>query len=188
MVAIWKKLSSVYVLENPWYKVRQDKVIRPDGKQGLYNVVECGQSVFIVPVTEDHKIILIKQFRYTTQRGGWELPAGSVDEGEDPLTAAKRELKEETGFVANDWQSLDATFDSMNGMCDAVAHVFIARNLKDSHVHEQTAEGITGMQSFSFQEIVTMIQDGRIVDGLSIASLMKFFISEKELEQQLTVN
>lgn len=174
----WQKLSSRYVLENRWYKVRQDKVVRPDGQEGEYNVVECGRSVFIVPVTHDGKILLIKLFRYTTQREGWEVPAGGVEQGEEPLAAAKRELKEETGLVSDDWEEV-AVFDSMNGMTDALGHVFEVRNLADLNPadydvrgDDQAEEGITDMRAFSPEEVVRMIREGQILDAPSIAALM----------------
>ncbi len=177
---MWKKLSSKYVLKNPWYKVRQDKVARPDGSEGVYNVVECGESVFIVPLDEDGKVVLIKQFRYTTQREGWELPAGSIGKGEDALAAARRELKEETGYTADDWKELGPAFDSMNGICDATGHVFVARSLTASPRNEQSEEGITAMQLFAPHEVIAMIKNGEVVDGLTIASLMKFIITASE--------
>jgi len=174
----WKTISSKYVLENPWYKVRQDSVIRPDGNEGTYNVVECGKSVFVVPVTSEGKILLEKFFRYTTQHEGWEIPAGSVEQGEKPLEAAERELQEETGLVSEAWQEI-GTFDSMNGMTDAVAHVLEAKGLTQTGHHEQEEEGITAVRAFSFEEVIAMILDGSIVDALSIAALMQFFASHK---------
>lgn len=170
----WKKVQSKYIAENPWYKVRQDRVIRPDGTEGTYNVIECGESVFIVPITKDKKILLVKLFRYTTQHEAWEVPAGGVEAGETPLVAAKRELQEETGYTGTTWQAL-GSFESMNGMTDAVAHVFEASGLNETQYHEKQEEGIIKVQGFSFDEAITMILEGSIVDGLSIAALMQFF-------------
>lgn len=174
MTSKWKKLDSKYILENPWYKVRQDKVISPDGKQGEYNVVECGLSVFVVPVTADGKIMLIKLFRYTTQHEGWEVPAGGVELSEKPLTAAKRELQEESGFTAGTWKEL-GHFDSMNGMTNAEAYVFEAKDLVSTNLHAQEEEGIIKVKAFTPQEILNMIQNGEIVDALSIAALVYVF-------------
>jgi len=136
----WKKVSSKYVLQNPWYGVRQDEVIRPDGSVGVFNVVECGESVFVLPVTEDDKILLVYLYRYPTQRFGWEIPAGGVERDELPLQAAKRELQEEAGYQASQWEKV-GTFDSMNGMTDAVGHVYIAKGLRATATNEKTEEG-----------------------------------------------
>jgi 8-oxo-dGTP pyrophosphatase MutT (NUDIX family) len=168
----WKKVRSTYVLQNPWYSVRQDEVIRPDGNTGVFNVVECGKSVFILPVTEEGKILLVHLYRYPTQNAGWELPAGGVEAGETPLRAAKRELQEETGRKAENWQSV-GMFESMNGMTDATAHVFIAKGLMATSSNEKGEEGITRVKAFTVKEIMNMIAEEKIVDALTIASLMR---------------
>lgn len=173
----WQTLSSSYPLENPWYKVRQDKVIRPDGKDGTYNVIEKPESVFIVPVTDDKQILMVKLFRYTTQREGWEIPAGGIEKGESPEAAAKRELQEETGCVSSSWRSL-GDFDSMNSITDSKAHVFIAERLHYGNHHEQEEEGITKMHSFTLSEVLDLIKTGGVVDGLTIAALMKVIVAD----------
>ncbi|MGH7158154.1 MAG: NUDIX domain-containing protein [Candidatus Saccharimonadales bacterium] len=172
MASKWQTLASKYVLENPWYKVRQDIVIRPDGKEGTYNVVESGRSVFVIPITSSGKIVLIKLYRYTTQHEGWEVPAGGVNKAEDVLVAAKRELQEETGLTSENWDKI-GTFDSMNGMSDAAAEVFEARSLTLTSQNEQAEEGITKVGEFAFEEVFKMIRNGQIVDGLSIAAIMQ---------------
>lgn len=171
----WTKLNTKYTLQNPWFRVRKDEVIRPDGEKGEYNVVECGKSIFVVPITEDNKVLLVKLFRYSTQHEGWEVPAGGVDPGEAPLAAAKRELQEETGLSGGHWQEV-GSFDSMNGITDSMAHVFGASQFKNEGQNNQEEEGITEVRAFTFNEILQMIQDGRILDALSIAALMQFFI------------
>lgn len=170
-----QKIASTYPYETPWFKVREDTVKKKDGTETTFYVVECPESAFIVPVTDDNKIILVKLFRYRTQRGGWEVPAGSVDPGEDKLTAANRELQEETGYQAKEMRELSPSFDSMNGASNAVAHVFVATGLVPSNHNEQAEEGITEMRAFSWHEVVSMVKDGQIVDGLSIAALMKYY-------------
>lgn len=174
----WTKLNTKYILKNPWFKVRKDEVIRPDGEKGEYNVVECGKSVFIVPITEDNKVLLVKLFRYPTQHEGWEVPAGGVDPGEAPLAAAKRELQEETGLFGKSWREI-GSFDSMNGITDSISYVFGARQLKNEGKNDQEEEGITEVRAFTFNEVLQMIQDGKILDALSIAALLQFFINNE---------
>jgi 8-oxo-dGTP pyrophosphatase MutT (NUDIX family) len=171
-----RKTASTYPYETPWFKVREDTVKKKDGTETTFYVVECPESAFIVPITDDSKMVLVKLFRYRTQREGWEVPAGSVDPGEDRLTAAKRELQEETGYEAKEVRELSPSFDSMNGASDAVAHVFVATGLTQSDHNEQAEEGITEVRAFAWNEIIDMIKNGEIVDGLSIAALMKYYI------------
>lgn len=170
-----QKTGSTYPYTTPWFKIREDTVKKQDGSETTFYVVECPESAFIIPIDQDGKIVLVKQFRYRTQRSGWEVPAGSVDTGEDSLEAAKRELQEETGFVAKSIRTLAAPFDSMNGTSDAIGSVFIATDLVQSGHNEQNEEGITDMRTFAWDEIIAMIKNGEIVDGLSIAALMQYY-------------
>lgn len=173
----WKTVSSSYVHQNPWYKIRQDKVIRPDGKQGTYNVLEKPESVFVIPLTTDQRIMLTSLYRYTTGRSGWELPCGGVEPGESTLQAAQRELQEETSYTSNNLQYV-GNFDSMNGITDSKSHVYTARNLAWTAVNDQTAEGITATTAFTHNEIMELIAHNKMVDGLSIAAYMKFMATQ----------
>jgi 8-oxo-dGTP pyrophosphatase MutT (NUDIX family) len=176
----WKTLSSSYVLENPWYKVRQDKVIRPDGKEGTYNVIENGESVFVIPITDDQHVLLVSLYRYTTGRTGWEIPCGGIDKGEAILDGAKRELQEETGCTSDNWEYL-GDFDSMNGITDSKSHVFVARDLVQTAHNDQAEEGITTAEAFSPDQVMRLIKEGQMVDGLSIAALMKFLVTHLDM-------
>ena len=87
--------------ENPWIRVREDAVLRPDGEPGVYGVVEVrSPAVFVVPVTEAGEIVLVSVDRYSLGGLSWEVPAGGTD-GEETLAAAVRELREETGLAAH---------------------------------------------------------------------------------------
>ncbi len=91
-------------------------------------------------------------------------------EGQNLLVAAKRELQEETGLIANTWQQI-GKFETANGFSDQVGVVFVAKNLHDSSEHEQAEEGITDCKAFSYTKLKQMIRDGEILDGPTIAAL-----------------
>lgn len=165
----WKKLSSRIAYENPWIRVREDKVIHPGGREGIYAVVEVPPSVFIVACDEERKLQLIECFRYSTDSMSLEIPAGGT-EGEDPLEAAKRELQEETGFTARSWQQI-GELDVHNGVCREVMYVFLATDLKQTGEHEQQADGIKRTLSLPVEEVFAAIASGRIRDSESIAAL-----------------
>lgn len=178
----WRKLSSRYVHENPFYKVREDTVMRPDDKEGMYYVTESGRSVFIVPVTDDGKVLFIKLFRYPTQMESWEIPAGAVEQGEDPLQAAQRELHEETGYTASQWERLgELQMDNSKG--DSLGVVFICTGLSLTGDSHQTEEGIEATAAHSWEEVQTMVTQGELTDASTLAPLMLAFAAKKRTIQ-----
>src|SRR5512145_3310188 len=90
----------------PWYGVRQDRILLPNGTEGVYNVVEMHDAVWVLPVTTAGEIVLLWHYRYPLRAWGWELPSGGIEAGQTPLAAAQRELAEEAGGTAANWQFL----------------------------------------------------------------------------------
>lgn len=183
-MAAWQTHRSAIVYENPWIRVREDAVTRPDGGAGVYGVVEVRQpAVFVVPVTEEDEVVLVEVERYPIRSRSLEVPAGGSD-GEDPLVAARRELREETGMLAGRWQSLGPVF-SLNGVCRAPGHVFLARDLRPAGTPDHTGadgangadgqaeEGIVGTHRLPWSRVLDLVRDATITDNESIAALMR---------------
>jgi 8-oxo-dGTP pyrophosphatase MutT (NUDIX family) len=168
----WVTRSSTTVYENPWIRVREDQVDRPDGTPGIYGVVELrNDAVFIVPVSDDDEVMLVEVDRYATGALSLEVPAGGSD-GEDPLVAARRELHEETGLVADRWEHVGSMY-ALNGVCRAPEHVFLARGLRTTdEPTAQAEEGIIGIRSVPWSEVLGLVADGTITDGETVAALM----------------
>lgn len=172
----WRTLSSRTAYENPWIRVREDAVLRPDGQPGIYGVLEVrSPAVFVVPVTDAGEFVLVEVDRYAIGRRSWEVPAGGAD-GQDLVAAAARELREETGLAAGEWRDLGEVF-SLNGVSDAPGRVFLARGLTLVGGDETEAEGITGLRRVSRSELSAMIARDEITDNESLGALLKAMVA-----------
>lgn len=172
-MAEWQTHGSRIAYENPWIKVRADDVTRPDGEPGEYGVVEVRHhAVFVVPLTDAHEVVMVRLHRYATGCDSLEIPAGGND-GEDLLMAAQRELREETGYVADSWTELGPMY-SLNGLANAPGTAFLARDLRkvgDGEGWEE--EGITGIEVVQWDEVMARIGRGEIHDGETLAALLR---------------
>lgn len=166
----YKTIASKTVYENPWIRVREDKIIRPDGKEGIYGVMESNDSVMVTVLNDKKEIYLINAYSYPDQSWNWELPGGGGD-GEDAIVASKRELVEETGIVAEDWTLLGKT-RVCNGLMTERQSTYLARNLTMTDKKEAEDEAIVSHGKFySLAEIHDMIQQGKINDGQSLTGI-----------------
>ena len=170
----WRVHGSKIVYENPWISVREDRVTRPDGEPGIYGVVHYKNvAVGVLAVEEDH-IYLVGQYRYPLGQYSWEIPEGGCPEGEDPLTAARRELAEETGLEAGNWERLGEAYLS-NSVADEYAVWFLATDLVPG---EQRPDGteVIGVRRVPMDEALAMALDGRITDAFSLVAIMRYAI------------
>jgi 8-oxo-dGTP pyrophosphatase MutT (NUDIX family) len=159
------------VYRNAWLVLREDKVIRPDGAEGIYGVVELPLSCGVVAISDDNQIALVSQWRYVHNKLSLEIPTGGSAEGETPLEAAKRELVEETGLTADSWTAL-GTVDNSNGVTTDVAHMFLARDLKSGASVPQGDEHIE-LHWMPFAEAVRSVMTGGITESVSVAAILK---------------
>ncbi len=166
----WKILSTKTVYQNPWIRVREDTVITPDGKDGIYGVIESKDSVIVGAINKENEIYLIYSFSYPAQSWQWELPGGGSD-GEEIIQASKRELAEETGIVADEWIELPTT-RVCDGLMTEKMHTLIAKGLDfQPKIESEDSNSIEKGQFFSFNTVREMVQSGEIDEGQSITAL-----------------
>lgn len=168
----WQTHDSRTVYENAWIRVREDAVTTPGGGRGIYGVVEVRHpAVFVVPVTDADEVVLVEVERYTTGELSLEVPAGGSD-GEVVEVAARRELREETGLDAEEWQHLGAVH-SLNGVAHAPGHVLLARGLRPAtEGHAQQEEGIARLRRVPWPELMELVQAGAITDNETLGALL----------------
>lgn len=166
-----EKLTSERMFTGKVFNVDRDRVTMPNGRTIEVDVVRHARSVVIAPVPEPGKIILIRQFRYPTNRFLWELPAGSVDEGERPEQAAQRECHEEIGLVPGTVVRLTALYPTP-GYCDEEMIFFRVSGLEksDQPAHVDEDEDIE-TRTFELRDVRDMVRRGEIVDMKTIVAL-----------------
>jgi ADP-ribose pyrophosphatase len=166
----FKILSSQIVWSCPWYRVRQDEIITPDGRPGVYNVVEKADAVWIVPVTKDGQVAMVYQYRHTVDDWCWEIPAGSVKPGSSLEETAHDELHEEVGG-RTDELSYVGRFYLANGICNEVGHIFLATGITLGEPEHEAAE-VMHVHRVPITEALQMARDGRISDGPTALALL----------------
>ncbi|MGA7409353.1 MAG: NUDIX hydrolase [Bryobacteraceae bacterium] len=167
----WITKSSRIAYENRWIRVREDQVIRPDGQPGIYGVVEVPPSVGIVAINQKDHVVLVGQWRYTLNRYLWEIPRGGSEGDPDLLAVAKRELSEEAGVEAEQWEPL-GTLDVNTGITSDVQHLFLATGLRPSQAHHDAEEQID-VAWHPFQHVLEMVMVGQITEVCSVAAILK---------------
>jgi 8-oxo-dGTP pyrophosphatase MutT (NUDIX family) len=168
----WQTLRSRVIYRNAWLVLREDKVIRPDGREGIYGVVEMPPSCGIVAINRDDEIALVSQWRYVHERMSLEIPTGGCEPSEDPLAAAKRELAEETGVHAGSWQPL-GTVDNSNGVTTDIAHMFLAGELTAAGPQAVQGDERVELVWMPFASAVQGVMAGTITESVSVAAILK---------------
>ena len=174
----WKKLSSRTIYENDWMRVFEDHVINPGGGENQYGHVHFkNTAVAIVPLDDAGNTWLVGQDRFTLDRYSWELPMGGAPNDEDPLDAAKRELKEETGLSAVDWSELMRLHTS-NSITDELAIVYVAKTLTEGATAFEETEDLT-VKKLPLEEAVAMVNNSEITDAISVAALLRVALASR---------
>ena len=162
-------IESKVIHEGKIISLSVDKVSLPNGKEAIREVVHHNGGVTIIALPDEHSIVLVKQYRYPIGKATWELPAGRLNVNEDPVLGAKRELKEETGFIPKRMDSLGIVYPAP-GYSNEVLYFFKATDLIDDEAEPDQDENLE-VKVFNIKEAWQMIKDGDMRDAKSIAGI-----------------
>lgn len=163
-----KTIESKELLRTPIFWVTMDKAVDPEGFTIDRAIIQHGGSSVVMPVDDKGRVLLARQYRLPAMDYLWEIPAGRMDEGETPLKAAKRELKEETGLSAKKWTKLFSLYMSPGFLAEKM-HIYVAQELKQGKTQFMEDERIES-RWFTAKEMNEMIKTGKIIDGKTIAA------------------
>ena len=168
----WTRNSRRVAYENPWLTLWHDEVVRPDGQPGIYGVVHFRNvAAGVVAIDARDRVALVGQHRYTLDEYAWEIPEGGVPDGEDPLAGAQRELREETGVDAAEWQEL-ARVHLSNSVTDEVAFLYLATGLQHGPAAPEGSEELE-VRWLPFEEVLARTLDGRITDAMTVLAIQR---------------
>ncbi|MBR9824891.1 MAG: NUDIX hydrolase [Alphaproteobacteria bacterium] len=168
----WLVHSHEDVFETAWMKVESYPITRPDGLAGHYGVVHFkNRALAILPLFETGETILVGQHRFPQDKYSWEIPEGGGDLDGDPQQEAARELKEETGLIAQRWKEV-LRMDLSNSITDESAIGYIATGLTQGEAEPEGTE-VLETRRLHFREVLARVISGEITDSLTVAMVLK---------------
>lgn len=174
----FKVTKSESIFKGRVFELKVDEIEYNSGNKGVRETAVHPGGAVVVPLKNDGKIILVKQYRYPHDKYLFELPAGKLEKGEDPFTCAARELTEETGYTAAEITKLGAIFTTP-GFCSEVLHIYLAKGLTPGNHNREEGEFGMEMYEFTLTEINKMISSGEIVDAKTICGVHYLSLLEK---------
>lgn len=164
-----KVLDSEMIYEGAILNLRRDKVTVRTGT-AYREIVEHNGGAVIVAITDDDKVVMVKQYRASTRRNMLELPAGKIDKDEDPMAAAIRELKEETGYTPGKTVHLISSYPSV-GYTEEMLHIYLCTELEPGETHFDENEALDILE-YEFDTLMEMIRNGELKDGKTQLGLL----------------
>jgi ADP-ribose pyrophosphatase len=161
-----KTLSSKYIYKGKILNLRFEEVELPNRDTSSREIIEFPNSVSVIAITEDKKIVLVKQYRKPCESELLEIVAGKMDKNEDPLECAKRELSEETGYHSENWEKI-ASFYTTPGYSNEFMNMYIARDVIKGKSHPDEDEFLEIIE-MDIKELIEKVKSGEIKDAKTI--------------------
>lgn len=169
-----KMTESTRIYEGKILNLRRDTVELENGDKATREVIEHPGGVSILALDEHDNILMVRQFRYPTEKCIWEIPAGKRSPGEDPKECGMRELEEETGFTANSFELLGTLYPTP-AYCTEVIYIYLAKDLVPSAQKLDEDEFLT-VQPMSVEKVKDMILSGEITDAKTQIAVLKYLV------------
>lgn len=155
------------------FGITVDQVILPNGEEKTFSFLDFAKGVCVLPITNDHEVICIKQYRHALKSWQWELPAGMIDRAEaSPLDVAKMELEEETGYLAEHWLDLGSFYPSPGSTTEEI-FLFAAAGLQASEQRLESSEQIE-LHFIPMEELKEWVASGEFKHGAGLAAILRY--------------
>ncbi len=169
----WKVLSSTTLLERRWLTIREERIELPHGGQiDEFHVIEAPDWTAVLALTEDEDVVMVEQYRHGAGRTSCELPAGVIDPGESALEAARRELAEETGYVAKHWTPISVVFTEPSRHTNRAHFFFASGATRSMNTKFDPSENIR-LRLMKTAELFRALDAGEVVHGLHVGAILK---------------
>ena len=171
-IMAYEVISSEKVFKGKVFDIERDVITLPDGRTTSRETVRHNGACAMIAVDNDGKILFVRQYRHSAGAMTLEIPAGTLEKGEDPYDCAMRELEEETGYKTDKMQYLVKFYSSI-GFCSEILYIYLADDLKPGNAEPDDDEFIE-LERYTVEETIKMIFDGEIYDSKTIAAVFAY--------------
>ncbi len=173
----WETIEKQIAYSCDGFDIVNEQVELPDGERAEFDYLSETESVVILPFTPDDDVVVIDEWRHAVKRDNRGLPAGSMEAGEDPDSAVRRELREETGYEAGEIEKLTA-FEPANGFSDAYFHYYVAHDCERTAEQSLDADETIDVTTESFDRLVEAVRAGELPDGRTATAVLYYALFE----------